>query len=41
MTSDFIKLTAKDYDLPIHIVENIIRKYPDNFYKYLEEELLR
>jgi hypothetical protein len=39
MNSNFIKQTAKDYDLPYCIVENIYKRFPDNFYDKLEEEI--
>ena len=42
MNKNFIKQTAKDYDLKLDIVKNIYQKYPDNFYieleKYLKEQ---
>lgn len=37
LTKSFIKQTAKDYELPIKIVEDIVKNYPDNLYEKLEE----
>ena len=41
LNTNFIENTAKDYDLPYHIVEHIYRKYQDvnEFYLRLEEYL--
>jgi len=39
-TESFLGNTAKDYDLPLHIVESISKKSNDNyttFYRLLEE----
>jgi hypothetical protein len=36
---DFVKQTAKDYDLDIDIVRSIYQKYPNSFYEKLEEFL--
>ena len=36
----FIRQTAKDYDLPIEVIENIIKNHAENFYEKLEEYLM-
>lgn len=37
MTEQFLKQTAKDYDMPLSVVKEISNKYPDQFYSKLEE----
>ena len=38
----FLEQTARDYALPLHIVESIYHKFGDNgFYEALEAELKR
>ena len=39
--NSFVKQTAKDYDLPVHIVEKYYKRHkgPSEFYERLEEEL--
>ena len=37
MNQSFIIQTAEDYDMPLHEVEIIAKKYPNNFYEKLEE----
>lgn len=39
MSESFIIQTAKDYDMPVHEVERILRLYPNEFYEKLEEWL--
>lgn len=31
-----LEQTSNDYDVPLHIVEEIYRKYPDTFYDAME-----
>lgn len=35
----FLKQAAQDYDLPLWKVEEIYRKYPDNFHNELESTI--
>ncbi len=37
---NFIEQTAKDYDMPVWVVEKIQAKHPENFYEKLEEYLM-
>ena len=41
MTDNFIRQTARDYDLDLHIVKSIHEKYGNSldFYDRLEEEI--
>ena len=35
-TDEFIKMTAKDYDVTFEIAKKIIEEHPNNFYQELE-----
>ena len=37
MTKSFLQHTARDYDMPLSEVENIVKLYPETFYEKLEE----
>jgi hypothetical protein len=39
--NSFVEQTARDYDLPVHIVEKYYKRYKgtNKFYEQLEEEL--
>ena len=37
MTEQFLKQTAKDYDMSVSAVKEIVHKYPDQFYSKLEQ----
>jgi cytidylate kinase len=42
MSLEFLKQTAKDYDMSLSLVKRIAEQYPfyDEFYKALEQELI-
>lgn len=37
MSIEFLKQTARDYDMPLHEVQRIHKLFPNEFYSKLEE----
>jgi len=39
-TDEFIKMTAKDYDVTFEVAKKIIKEHPNNFYQELEIHIM-